>query len=136
MDKEEISTELLKARWAIAPEWFPENNRSISALIQNCLCPRCARQLSAGEKENSPDVLMQTIKECCSREPGFITNRLPILEGVFRLFLANGNQPLDLEELENQLSEWRGKDSYHTSEEILARLLKDERYYGIRQVID
>jgi hypothetical protein len=64
----------------------------------------------------------------------FITGQLPILESIFRLFLANGNQPLDLEELGRQLSEWRGGDTYRTSAEILSRLLASDQYYGLRQI--
>ena len=52
----------------------------------------------------------------------------------FRLFLVNGNQPLDLEELSKQLAEWRGGDTYRTSPEILSRLLDSSQYYGLRRV--
>lgn len=134
MDNEEINTEQPKIRWAIALDWFQQNNRSISALIQNYLCPKCANQLSAEKKGNSPEALMSTIQKCCSHTPDFIHDRLPILEGAFRLFLANGNQPLDLEELGNQLSERRGGDPYRTSPETLTRLLKNDRYYGLQEV--
>ncbi len=79
---------------------------------------------------------MTTIKDCCSKTPGFITGELPILESIFRLFLANGNQPLDLEELGRQLSDWRGGNTYGTSPEILFRLLNKDQYYGLRQVSD
>lgn len=132
--KEEVSIEPPKTRWAIALDWFQQNNRSISSLLQNHLCPKCAKRLSTEGKENSPDVLMATVKDCCSQVPDFIHDRLPILESIFRLFLANGNQPLDLEELGKQLNELRGGDPYRTSPEILSRLLKKERYYGLQEV--
>ena len=77
---------------------------------------------------------MSAIKECCSQAPDFITERLPILESVFRLFLANGNLPLALEELGKQLSELRGGDPYRTSPETLTRLLKSDRYYGLQEI--
>ena len=77
---------------------------------------------------------MSTIRDCCSRTPGFIINKLPILESIFRIFLANSNQPLDLEELEKQLSQWRGGDTHHASVEVLSRLLENDQYYGLRQV--
>ncbi len=133
MDNEEISTELPKTYWIIALDWFQQNNRSVSALIQNYLCPKCAKQLSAKGKENSPDALMSAIKDCCSHTPEFINDRLPISESIFRLFLANGNRPLDLEELGEQLSELRGGDPYRTSPEILYRLLKNDCYYGLQE---
>jgi len=136
VDKEEISTEQPKTCWSIAPDWFQQNNRSISALIQDCLCPKCAKQLSAEGKENPPDVLLSTIRDCCSHAPDFITDQLPILESIFRLFLANGNQPLELEGLGKQLSELRDGDIYRTSPEILLRLLKNDRYYGMQEATE
>jgi len=90
--------------------------------------------LKAGEGEVLAADLIAAIRDCCSRNPGFITPELPILESIFRLLLANGNQALDLEELGKQLSERRGGYTYCTSAEILSRLLGNEQYYGLRQV--
>ena len=89
-----------------------------------------------GGREIAADELLSTIKDCCSKTTGFITGELPILESVFRLFLATGNQPLDLEELSRLLVQWRGGDTYCTSAEILSRLLSSDQYYGLRQVAD
>jgi len=98
------------------------------------LCPKCRQQLEAGEGEISAEAILSTIKDCCSKTLGFITHQLPILESIFRLFLANNNQPLDLEELGERLSQWRGGDTYRTSAEVLSRLLESDQYYGLRQV--
>ena len=136
MDNEEISADQPKTCWFIDLEWYQQNNRSLSALAQSCLCPKCTKQLSAKGRKISVDDLLSTIKNCCSRTPGFITDQLPILESVFRFFLANGNQPLDLEELGKQLSEWRGGDTYRTSPEILSRLLENDKYYGLQKAED
>ena len=126
--KENTSTDLDSLRWFIDLDWHQQNNRSFSALAHNCLCPKCQEQM---EGEASATDLLTTIKDCCSKTPDFITGALPILESVFRLFLANGNQPLNLEELGRQLSEWRGGDTYRTSVEVLSRLLTNDRYYGL-----
>ena len=136
MDKEETSTERPKTSWSIALDWFLQNNRSMSALIQPCLCPNCAKRLSEKGKAASPDAALSSIKDCCSHTPGFINDRLPILEGIFRLYLSNGNQPLDLDELGNQMSRLRGGDPYRTSPEALLRLLKNDRYYGLQETSD
>jgi hypothetical protein len=133
VDNNEVSTEQEETRWAISLDWFEQNNRSISPLIQDCLCPKCAKKLNAEGKENSPDALMSTIKACCSHTPGFINDHLPILDSVFRLFLANGNQPLALDELGKQLSELRSDDYYRTSPEILLRLLENDHFYGLQE---
>jgi len=132
VDKESIDQP--KPRWFIDLDWYQQNNRSFFALAQGCLCPECREQMKVGEISSAD--LLSTIKNCCSKTPGFITGELPILECVFRLFLANGNQPLNLEELGRQLSDWRGGDTYRTSAEILPRLLESDQYYGLRQVAD
>jgi len=121
-------------RWFIDLNWLEQNNRSFLALAQGCLCPKCRERLEVSKGEISAADLLATIKDCCSKTPGFVTDRSPILESVFRLFLANGNQPLDLEELGKRLVERRGGDTQRTSTEILTRLLGNERYYGLRPV--
>ncbi len=130
----EIITDQPEPCWFINLDGYQQNNRSFWALAQSCLCPKCREQLKAGEI--SAAELVSTIKDCCSKTPDFITGRSPILESIFRLFLANGNQPLDLEGLGKQLREWRGGDTYRTSAEILSCLLSTDQYYGLRQVQD
>jgi hypothetical protein len=105
-------------------------------LVQGYLCAECRKKLTAEGKEVPAEELLSRIRDCCSHTPGFITERLPILESIFRLLLALGNQPLSLEELGRQLSEWRSGDTYRTSPEILSRLLKNEQYYGLREAPD
>jgi len=43
---------------------------------------------------------------------------------------------MTVEELGRHLSERRGDDTPRTSEGILLRLLKNDRYYGFRPVLD
>ena len=136
MDEEDISTKQVEPRWLIDLDWYEQNNRSFLALTEGYLCPKYHKRLNAGEKEISSAELLSAIKDCCAKTPGFVTAELPILESIFRLFLANGNQPLDVEELGKQLGEWRGGDTYCTSAEILSRLLASDQYYGLRQVLD
>jgi len=121
-------------RWFIDLDWFEQHNRSFFALAEGCLCPECRERLKVGKEEISAADLLANIEDCCSKTPGFVTDKSPILESIFGLFLANGNQPLDLEQLSKQLAEWRGGDTYRTSPEILSRLLESDQYYGLRQV--
>jgi len=130
----EIITDQPEPRWFIDLDWYQQSNRSFWALAQSCLCPKCREQLKAGEV--SAVDLLSTIRDCCSKTPDFINGRLSILESIFRLFLANGNQPLEVEELGKQLNEWRGGDTYRTSAEILLRLLSTDQYYGLCQIQD
>lgn len=131
MDKEVSSTNQVSPYWFIDLDWYQQNNRSFFALAQGCLCLNCREQLKG---EISAAELLTMIKDCCAKFPNFITGKLPILESIFRLFLANGNQPLDLEELGRRLSQWRGGDTYRTSAKVLLRLLSSDQYYGLRQI--
>ena len=134
--EDEVTNDQPKTRWLIDLDWYQRNNRMFSALTKDVVCRGCAGKLSAKGKENSAKDLLSTIKSCCSQSPDFITDQLPIMESIFRLFLANGNQPLDLEELGEQLSERRSGDTYRTSPEIISRLLKNDRYYGLQEAKD
>jgi hypothetical protein len=121
-------------RWFIDLDWLEQNDRSFLVLAKSCLCPQCRERLEESKEEISAADLMSNIRDCCSKAPAFITEKSPLLESVFRLFLANGNQPLGLEKLGKQLIERQGGATQRTSAEVLSRLLGDEQYYGLRQV--
>ena len=134
MTEEDVTTDQASPRWFIDFGWYQQSNRSLSVLARDYLCPECRERLTLSGAGVPADEMVATIRDCCSRAPGFISSRTPILECVFRLFLANGNQPLDLEELGKELSERLGGDTYRTSTEVLSPLLSRDRYYGLRQV--
>ncbi len=133
-NREEISTDQAEPRWFIDLDWYQQNNRSFATLAERCLCSDCRERLKVESGEASAGDLLTAIRDCCSKASEYITGGLPILESAFRLLLASGNQPLGLEELREQLSERRGGDAYRTSGEVLPRLLKSDRYYGLRQI--
>jgi len=134
VNREDIDSDQPQPRWFIDLDWYQQNNRSFLSLAQHCLCPKCNKRLKIEKGKTTAADLLSVIKDCCSKTPAFITYKLPVLESIFRLFLSNGNQPIELEELGKQLSERRNGDTYCTSAEILSRLLRDEQYYGLRQI--
>ena len=134
MDTEDTGTDQLKTRWFIDLDWYQQHSRCFVTLAKEYLCPNCAQRWATEKKEIPAEVLLANIRDCCSHTPGFINDRLPVLESAFRLLLANNKQPFELEELSRQLSEFRGGDTYRTSAEILSRLLSKDTYYGFRQI--
>ena len=136
MTKDDISTDQPRMRWFIDPNWYPQRGRSISALLQDCLCDDCRKKLDKESDQTSDSELLNRSRECGNHSSEFITAQMPILESIFRFFIASGNKPMTVEELGRQLSERRGGDISRTSEEILLRLLKNDRYYGFRPVAD
>ena len=136
MTKDDIPTDQSSMRWSIDPDWYPQRGRSISILLQNCLCQKCRKKLNGEGDQTSDAKLIKRVRECCSQSPDFITGKTPVLESIFRFFIASGNKPTTIEELGKQLGERRGGDISPTSGEVLRRLLKNDRYYGFHPVAD
>jgi hypothetical protein len=126
-----MAEEQLRVRYFIDMDWLEANGRSFWTLAQDCLCTDCANRPKKGRKTPTAASLIDTIAGCCAKNSEFITSRMPLLESIFHIFLANGNRPLDLSQLVSELAEWRGRSSV-VSESILSRLLSGDRYYGIR----
>jgi hypothetical protein len=133
MPEEQKSTPAEEVRWSIALDWFLLNQRSALVLIQGYLCSNCARRVS-DKKDPNMKTILGAIQKCCSQTPDFFNDKLPILESIFRLFLRNGNKPLTLKELSSELGQVRSGDIYRTSPEILLRLLKNDRFYGLQEI--
>jgi hypothetical protein len=119
--------------WNIALDWFRLNGRSAAVLVKDYLCPDCARRLST-QKEPALKTLFAGIENCCSQNPDFIHEKLPIMESVFRLFLRHGNQPMTLQEVSSELGQVRYGDFYRTAPETLARILKNDHFYGLQEI--
>jgi len=111
-------------------DWYRQQERSFATLASSRLCPTSRKK----EKTKSEAVLLRAIKQCCSKRDGFVTPNMPLLEMVFRTFLANGNQPLNLEQIQEQLQTWLGDSSNARDLSIpkLKRILDNDRYYGLR----
>jgi hypothetical protein len=61
---------------------------------------------------------------------------MPTLEAIFRIFLANANQPMTLEQVREQLAEWcpgGGCQWLLLPHDMLERLVLNDRHYGLRQ---
>lgn len=110
-------------------KWLEENQLSFAALVGRCLCSR-HRPLA----KESPEKVLATIARCCSQTEDYLPQRLPLLESIFRLVLAKGNQPVSTRSLASELSLRRGES---VDEEKVARLLASEpRFYGLRAILE
>jgi hypothetical protein len=126
-------TTVEEARYAISLDSFALNGRSAPMFLKSYLCSACAKRVGE-KKEPALKVLLTAIQSCCSQKPEFFSEKLPILESTFRLFLHNGNKPLTLSELSSELGRVRAGDIYRTSPETLQHILKNDSFYGIQKV--
>jgi hypothetical protein len=70
------------------------------------------------------DGLQTTLISHCAKQPGFLDPHTALVEAVFRLFLANGNMPLTVEELGIRLN--------RSADVILKTIAGSRVYKGIR----
>jgi hypothetical protein len=142
------------ARYYIDTTWFDENALSFLDIVRSRMCESCRERLGEETEERQPVFDRQAgrmsfevrqvayganplkvIRECCSRKKNYIQQDMSTLEAVFRIFLANGNQPMPLEHVREQLQEWcpgGGCQWILLTDEQLERVLSRDAYYGIR----
>jgi len=128
----------VETKFHIEFAWWEKQNKDIRVFMQELLCPESREALSASSPEQTVDVVdMETaevsqvdptweaIRACCSQRPDYITADTPLLDSIFRTFLANGNKPLSVLELHHRLDK-------RPPEVILRMLTKGQVYMGIK----
>lgn len=142
-------------KYSIDTTWFDENHLSFQDMVQDRMCESCVAKLGTETEERVTTVDPKTrrvkfafskvpfgqhpikvIHECCSKTRDFITPEMPTLEAIFRVYLANGNQPMPLEHVREQLAEWcpgGGCQWLLIPLDQLERVIQADAYYGIRQ---
>ena len=120
--------------------WWERQNKDIRIFMRDLLCPDCAVSVGSVEgmqmvdmvdpetaEVTQADAIWEAIQACCSKKPDYITPDSPLLDAIFRTFLANGNKPLSVVELHERLDK-------RPPEVILRMLTKGQVYMGIRPV--
>jgi len=133
MTSEKLAPEQTLSPWFVDLAWYEQNNRSFLNLARQGLCAKCLEKLGKKKKKYTQNDVITALKDCCSKSPEFITSKMPLLESIFRVILANGNEPMNIEEIGKQLTEHRG-DAYSVSTQILTLLLDNDRWYGFKQI--
>ena len=133
-------------RYWIDLAWYKQRGRSFAALLETRRCYNCLDEIAetrarfrlddAGAQlvRTDVDATWARIRQCCANSHEFLSPRLPLLEAVFRLFLANGNTPLSIEAITERLTQ-RHSDydvPRAVSVEALRRVIEADDYYGVR----
>jgi len=130
----------INTKFHIDLKWWEKNNRDIRVYMRDLLCDEC-REVFAGQAGEGvvdwvdpqtgavtqEDALWHTIGTCCSHKPDYITESTPIIDAIFLTFVANGNQPLSVQELYERLDK-------RPPETILRMLTRGQTYLGLRPV--
>jgi hypothetical protein len=128
---QDVDAEEIQTCYFVDLNWYKEQGRSFAILAASRLCPISRKK----EKSKAEAALMRTIKQCCSKREGFLSSNMPLLEMVFRIFLANGNQPLKLGQIQEQLQQLGDiSGTRDLSIPRLKRIIDNDQYYGLRPV--
>jgi hypothetical protein len=142
-------------RYALDETWLTERGRTLSALILDRMCREAREQVGQVREERAPVAdasgqvvfavrrteagqdaagLMALLAEHCAGHPEFRLARLPVMEVVFRILLANQNRPMSAEEIAQEVEDWvRPGDGRVLNAGVLEKLMLADEYYGIRR---
>jgi len=118
-------------------EWWKESERDWQVYLRSLLCPAHQESLANLEdgqmidwvEENTAEVrevdgIQHALMSHCARQEDFVTQKTALVEAVFRLFLANGNQPMSAEDLSARMG--------RPANTILTTLAGPSVYKGLR----
>lgn len=118
-------------------DWWKTNDRNWRVYLHSCLCPKHQEiytNLDEGylidwvDPETAEvtrvDGLERALMNHCSLAPDFLDMNMPLVDAVFRVFVAHRNTPMN----SHQISELTGKPA----EKILATIAGPHIYKGIR----
>ncbi len=134
--------------------WFEENGLSFEDVVRARMCDSCQAKVGTDVEERAQvfdkssgrpkfevqrttygSDPMKTIREHCSHAKNYVHRDMTTLEAIFRIFLANDNRPMRLDEVRDQLAEWcpgGGCQWLLLPIELVDRLVQNDRYYGLR----
>jgi hypothetical protein len=134
--------------------WFDENDFSFADFAQARMCESCVsrrgeeieERYTVFDKKSGRATFdfrkttygsnpTRVILDCCAKKKDFITPDMATLEAIFRVYLANGNVPMPLSHVREQLLDWcpgGGCQWLLLPMEALERLVQNDRFYGIR----
>jgi hypothetical protein len=126
-------------KFHIDMDWWEESGQNFRVHLLSHLCRECQERyknyreaelidwIDANTGEVAQvDGLWHSLRICCSSKPEYINDVTPLTTAVFRVFLANGNDPLTPLELEERL--------HRPAETILRTIGGFKVYHGIKPV--
>lgn len=120
-------------------EWWKQYDNNWRVSLRSCLCAEHKAALSSVDADatidwidaetaevRSVDGLQHILIVHCARQPDFVTETTPLVDGAFRTLLAHNNEPMTPLELAEQI--------HKSPETILRTLASPQVYKGLRPV--
>jgi hypothetical protein len=133
----------LQTKFHIDFDWWDRETQAFRVYLMSHLCPEHQAAFDAAAPvemldyvdmetgEVTPiDRLQYVLGTHCAQQTGFLTPHLPLVDAVFRVFVANGNHPLTPEELAEKI------ERPHHAQTILRTLAGKVVYKGLRPMME
>jgi hypothetical protein len=121
-------------------DWWTQTDNDWHVFLRSLLCPEHQQALADVQEGalidwvdprtaevQQVDGIQHALMTHCALQPDFVDPHTAVVDAVFRLFLANGNQPMTAIDL--------GKRLNRPAETILRTLAGPRVYRGIRPVV-
>ena len=110
--------------------------RSIPMLIASRRCYLCQQVDEDAPTDLEPQQFIDRITEHCAAERDYLLADTPLKEAIFRVLLANGNEPMDAEEISAVLTEKWAMTPFprNTAADVIGRIADNSRSYCIARV--
>ena len=133
----------LHTRFHIDFTWWERHGREYRVYLQSHLCEEHQPEFRHEEDADGRmldwvhprtaqvsrlDRLQYMLRSHCARQPEFLTERISMVDGIFRVFIANGNQPLTVPELVRR----SGREGQEST--VLRTLAGGRTYNGLRPI--
>jgi hypothetical protein len=121
-------------------EWWSKGDRDLRLYLRSHLCAEHRAQLAEADLDDDmidwidpntaevkrTDALVLLMRTHCAHQEDFIGEHIGIVDGAFRVFLTNDNQPLTSRQLAEQIN--------RDAETVLRTIGGKQVYQGIRPV--
>lgn len=130
----------VNTKFHIDADWWEEKGQNFRVHLLSHLCADCQERYKDYEEAelidwidaetgevSQVDGLWHSLRVCCSLKPDYVNELTPLTTAVFRVFLANGNEPLTPRELEERV--------HRPAETILRTIGGFTVFHGIKPVM-
>ncbi len=118
-------------------DWWKQNDNDWKVYLMSCLCQTHQDAFAELNPEDvvdsidpvtaevrAVDALQHALMSHCAKQDDFVTDHTSLVDGVFRLFVANGNSPMTPAEI---------SDKIHRPADVIIKTLAGMKVYkGIR----
>jgi len=135
-DETEGDEEKVLPKYLIDFDAGTRSGRSLPMLIASRRCYLCQQADEEAPIDADPKQFIDRITDHCAAERDYLLADTPLKEAIFRVLLANGNEPMDSEEISVVLTEKWAMTPFprNTAADVIAKMAGNSRSYCIARV--